>query len=291
MFTLAMPQSLPAGRQEALGVLQAVGEDRRRQAVLRRRYASRSPRRASRTRSGTGSARTSRCCTISQSPRARTIVGSTKLPGPPSTLSPHSTVPPAAAPPRSPRCSARPRARRSAAPSACPIPADCRSAPAHRRAVSRCSSSCERDSVHEHAARARAALAGSADRAEHDRRHREIEVRELVDDDRVVAAELEQALAETLGDALADFAADGRRTGERHQVDAPIVDELLGELGARADEQLEDARADLVARARGSRCAAPRSRTAAPSATASTRTHRRRPPRGTHSTTTPRPGS
>ena len=71
--------------------------------------------------------------------------------------------------------------------------------------------------------------------------HGEIEVRELIDDDRVVAAELEQALAEARGDALADLAADGGRAGERHQIDAAVVDELLRQLGAGADEQLEDA--------------------------------------------------
>ena len=36
MLTLAMPQSLPGRGQERLGVLQAVGEDRRRQALRRR---------------------------------------------------------------------------------------------------------------------------------------------------------------------------------------------------------------------------------------------------------------
>ncbi len=105
--------------------------------------------------------------------------------------------------------------------------------------------------MHEHATRARAALAGGADRAEDDRGHGEVEVRELVDDDRVVAAELEQALAETRGDALADLAADGGRAGERHQIDAPVVDELLRQLGAGADEQLEDAGQALTLAARG----------------------------------------
>ena len=50
--------------------------------------------------------------------------------------------------------------------------------------------------VHDQAARGRAALAGRADGAEHDRRHDEIEVGVVVDDDRVVAAALEQRLAE-----------------------------------------------------------------------------------------------
>ena len=62
----------------------------------------------------------------------------------------------------------------------------------------------------------------------------------LIDDDRVVAAELEQALAETLGDAHADLAADVRRARERHERDAPIIDESARELGAGVDENLED---------------------------------------------------
>ena len=40
----------------------------------------------------------------------------------------------------------------------------------------------------------------------------------------------------------ADVAADGRGTRERHQRDAPVVDEARGELGAAIDEQLEDRR-------------------------------------------------
>ena len=86
--------------------------------------------------------------------------------------------------------------------------------------------------MHQHAPRGRAALAGGADGAEHDGRHREFQVRGLVDDDRVVAAELEQALAEPARDAFGHIAADGGRARERHQRDAPVVDETRGELGA-----------------------------------------------------------
>ena len=67
-------------------------------------------------------------------------------------------------------------------------------------------------------------------------------------------------LAEAARDALADLAADRRGAGERHQRDAPVVDERVGELGAAIDEQLEDRR---VACARASpccRCAGRRSR-------------------------------
>src|SRR5690606_35699161 len=60
----------------------------------------------------------------------------------------------------------------------------------------------------EHASRARAALSGRADRAEYDRRHGEIQIRALIDDDRFVAAELEQRLAEPRCDLLRDLTAD-----------------------------------------------------------------------------------
>ena len=86
--------------------------------------------------------------------------------------------------------------------------------------------------MHEHAPRRGAALARGAHRAEHDGRHREIQVGGLVDDDGVVAAELEQRLAEPARHALGHVAADGGGAGERHQRHAPVVDEARGELGA-----------------------------------------------------------
>ena len=90
----------------------------------------------------------------------------------------------------------------------------------------------EARAMHQHAPRRRAALSGGADRAEHDGRHREFQVRRLVDDDRVVAAELEQRLAEPARHALGDVAADRRGARERHQRHAPVVDETRRELGA-----------------------------------------------------------
>src|SRR5690606_9868366 len=65
---------------------------------------------------------------------------------------------------------------------------------------------------------------------------------ELIDDNRVVAPELEQTLTETRRDLLRDATPDGRRTRERDQIDAAIVDERLRERRVRADEELEDAR-------------------------------------------------
>jgi hypothetical protein len=63
--------------------------------------------------------------------------------------------------------------------------------------------------VHDQAARGGAALAGGADRAEHDRGQREVEVR-VVEDDRVVAAELQDRAPETAATLLGDGAADLR---------------------------------------------------------------------------------
>ena len=64
--------------------------------------------------------------------------------------------------------------------------------------------------VHEHPSRGGATLAGGADGAEHDGRHREIEVGGFVDDDRVVAAQFEQALAQPARDTFGHTAAHGR---------------------------------------------------------------------------------
>src|SRR5690606_16993975 len=65
--------------------------------------------------------------------------------------------------------------------------------------------------MHENPPRARTALTCGPDRTEYDRRHREIEVREFIDDDRIIAAELEQALAEARRNFLGDAAADRGR--------------------------------------------------------------------------------
>ena len=65
--------------------------------------------------------------------------------------------------------------------------------------------------------RRRAALPGRADRAEQDRARRQIEVRVLGDDDRVVAAELEDGAAEPLRHRRGDVLADLRGAGERDE--------------------------------------------------------------------------
>ena len=83
--------------------------------------------------------------------------------------------------------------------------------------------------MHDDATCRRAALPGRADRAEDDRRNGQVEIGVLVDDDRVVAAEFEQAFAQAVREPFANAAADPGRAGERNQVDALVVDKLLGE--------------------------------------------------------------
>src|SRR5215813_12049219 len=94
----------------------------------------------------------------------------------------------------------------------------------------------------QNATRRGATLARGADRTEHHGRHREIQVRRLIDDDCIVATELEQTLAETGGYALAHFASDRGRAGEGDECDPPVLDEPGRELGARIDEHLEYSR-------------------------------------------------
>ena len=94
--------------------------------------------------------------------------------------------------------------------------------------------------MHENAPRGGAALAGGTHGAEHDRRNGEIQIGLLIDDDRVVAAEFEQALAETLRHARPDLAAHGRGAGEGQEGDARVIGQSNGELMARIDEDLKD---------------------------------------------------
>src|SRR5690606_29893515 len=96
--------------------------------------------------------------------------------------------------------------------------------------------------VHEQAAGAGAALAGGADGAEDDGRDGQLQVGAGVDDDGVVAAQLQQRAAHAPGHALADEAADPGRAGEADQRDALVVDERLGQVAAGVVEQEEDVR-------------------------------------------------
>ncbi len=91
--------------------------------------------------------------------------------------------------------------------------------------------------VDEQSPRGRAALSSRADRAEEDRRHRELEVGVVHEHDRVVAAELEDRPAEARRDRLRDLPSDGSRTGERHERHARILEHLVADFATRADAQ------------------------------------------------------
>lgn len=90
--------------------------------------------------------------------------------------------------------------------------------------------------VRDDAAQRRAALPGGACGGEHDAAHREIEVGRRGDDGGVVAAELQQHLAEPLGHARADLLAHPDRPRRTHQRDTRIVHQLLADLTATQDQ-------------------------------------------------------
>jgi len=81
--------------------------------------------------------------------------------------------------------------------------------------------------MHDEAARAGATLAGGADGAEDDGGYREFQIGGFVHDDGVVAAELQDRLAEARGHGFAHLAPDRCRAGEGNQCNARVVDETL----------------------------------------------------------------
>ena len=95
--------------------------------------------------------------------------------------------------------------------------------------------------LHDDAPRRGAALAGGADRAEQDRARREIEVGVLGDDDRVVAAELEDRPAEAFGHRRRNVLADLRRARERDERQPAIAEHALADGAPGTDRQREDA--------------------------------------------------
>jgi hypothetical protein len=90
-------------------------------------------------------------------------------------------------------------------------------------------------------------LSGSSHRTEHDGGYGQFQVGEFIDDDGVVAAELQQTFAKPTRHPFGDIAADGGGSGERHERDAPVIDETRGELGAGIDEQLKNGRQFVIA--------------------------------------------
>ena len=95
--------------------------------------------------------------------------------------------------------------------------------------------------MEEEAARGGAALTGGADGGEDHGAEREVKVGVLVDDDGVVAAELEEAAAQAAGDGFADDAAHAARAGGGDERDAPVGDEALADLVVGAHDHAEDA--------------------------------------------------
>ena len=98
---------------------------------------------------------------------------------------------------------------------------------------------CRTRAVHEHSPRGGATLTGCSDGTEDNRRYRQVQIGVLIDDQCVVAAQLQQALAEALCDAHADLSADMRGSRKGHQRHAPVIDESSREFGARIDEHLK----------------------------------------------------
>ena len=90
--------------------------------------------------------------------------------------------------------------------------------------------------VDQQSARRRAALSGGADRAEQNRGHHQVKVGVLVDDDGVVATELEQAAAKASRDALADASANVRGSGKAHEGNTLVVHEAARKRVVRRDE-------------------------------------------------------
>ena len=81
-----------------------------------------------------------------------------------------------------------------------------------------------------------------ADGAEDDRGHRQIEIRRLVDDNGIVAAEFEQAPAEPLRHTNCHLTPDVGRAGERQQRNPAVIDQPRREFCAGVDEKLKNRR-------------------------------------------------
>ncbi len=95
--------------------------------------------------------------------------------------------------------------------------------------------------LQEEAPQAGAPLAGSPHRGKEDGAQGEVEIGVVRDDDRVVAAELEDAAAKTTGGGLGDVAAHLRGTGKGNQWHPLVIDQALADAAAGTDDEVEDA--------------------------------------------------
>ena len=86
--------------------------------------------------------------------------------------------------------------------------------------------------MQEEAARAGAALAGGANRAEQDAAQQQLRVGVRERDDAVVAAQLEQRAAEPLRDRAAHLTPHVARAGSRNQRRTPVVNQQFADFAA-----------------------------------------------------------
>ena len=96
--------------------------------------------------------------------------------------------------------------------------------------------------LQDQAPRGRAALARGPHRAEQDRADREVDVRVVHDDDRVVPAELEERPSQPLADDDRDPAAHPARAGRGDQREAAVGEHPLPDVRAAADDEIEHPR-------------------------------------------------
>ena len=93
--------------------------------------------------------------------------------------------------------------------------------------------------VHDQPAQRGAPLAGGARGGEHDAAHGEVEIRRRRDDRGVVAAELQQRLAEPLRHPRTDLLTHPHRAGRAHQRDPRVIDQPFADLAPALDQPVE----------------------------------------------------
>lgn len=93
--------------------------------------------------------------------------------------------------------------------------------------------------VQQEAASGGATLTGSADGGKENGAESQVEISVVHDNNGVVTAELEERLAEALGNSLADLAANGGGTSEGEEADTVVFDHGLTDIGATSDQGAE----------------------------------------------------
>src|SRR5262249_34505089 len=98
--------------------------------------------------------------------------------------------------------------------------------------------------VHDHAARSGAALARRPERRPQDPLHRELEIRVVHDDDRVLPAELEADVLEAVGGRLEAGYACLARPGQGDDRYVRMPDDPIADVAAVAVDDVDDTRRD-----------------------------------------------